>query len=336
MVKKNTPINNQSAIDAAISQIEKQFGMGSIMRFGSMERQSVDVIPTGSLALDAALGVGGIPRGRITEIYGSESAGKSTLCQHILAEAQKAGGKVAYIDVEQTLDPAYAKACGLDIDEMYISQPDTGEQALQIAEHLINSGAITCVIVDSVAALLPKAEIEGEIGDSYVGVQARLMSQALRKLAGAVNRTNTALIFTNQLREKIGFTRGNPEIVSGGKALKYYASVRLDVRKIETLLVGDSSSGIRSKVKVVKNKVAPPFRVAEFDITFGEGISREGDILDIAVEHKLVDKAGAWYSYGETRVGQGREQSKEYLRNNPEVLTGLENQLRHKLFGEEL
>lgn len=338
MVKKIVDTENQSAIDKAIELIEKNYGPGSIMRFGSMERQEVDVIPTGSLALDAAIGVGGIPRGRITEILGMESVGKSTLCQHILANAQKLGGMVAYIDVEQTLDPIYAKACGVDIDEMRISQPDTGEQALQIAEFLINSGAITCVIIDSVAALLPQAEIEGKIGDSYVGVQARLMSQALRKLAGAVNRTNTALIFTNQFREKIGVMFGSPEVSSGGKSLKYYASLRLDMRayRKDDIKVGDSVVGICPTVRIIKNKVGSPFKVANFDIMLGQGISKEGDILDVAVEHKLVDKAGAWYSYGETRIGQGREQSKDFLRNNPKVLIGLESQLRHKLFGETI
>jgi len=319
------------AVDAAILAIEKQFGRGSIMKLGSKERQAVDVIPTGSIALDLALGVGGIPRGRMTEIFGPESSGKTTLCQHILAEAQQKGGVVAFIDVEHALDPAYARACGVNVDELLVSQPDTGEDALQITETLIRSGGVDCVVVDSVAALVPKAEIEGEIGDSFVGIQARLMSQALRKLAGSVNRSNTALVFTNQLREKIGVMFGNPEVTPGGRALKFYASVRLDIRRIETIKVGTDSVGNRVRVKVVKNKVAPPFHVAEFDIMFGEGISREGGLLDVGVAMDIVTKTGAWFTFNETRLGQGREAAKEFLKNTPDVSGEVEKQIRGKM-----
>jgi recombination protein RecA len=319
------------AVDAAILAIEKQFGRGSIMKLGSKERQAVDVIPTGSIALDLALGVGGIPRGRMTEIFGPESSGKTTLCQHILAEAQKKGGVVAFIDVEHALDPAYARSCGVNVDELLVSQPDTGEDALQITETLIRSGGVDCVVVDSVAALVPKAEIEGEMGDSFVGIQARLMSQALRKLAGSVNRSNTALVFTNQLREKIGVMFGNPEVTPGGRALKFYASVRLDIRRIETIKVGTDSVGNRVRVKVVKNKVAPPFRVAEFDIMFGEGISREGGLLDVGVAMDIVTKTGAWFTFNETRLGQGREAAKEFLKNTPDVSGEVEKQIRGKM-----
>ena len=323
--------DRSKAVDAAILAIEKQFGRGSIMRLGSSERQAVDVIPTGSIALDLALGVGGIPRGRITEIFGPESSGKTTLCQHILAEAQRKGGVVAFIDVEHALDPGYARACGVNVDELLVSQPDTGEDALQITETLIRSGGVDCVVLDSVAALLPKAEIEGEIGDSFVGLQARLMSQALRKLAGAVNRSNTALVFTNQLREKIGVMFGNPEVTPGGRALKFYASVRLDIRRVETIKVGTESVGNRVKVKVVKNKVAAPFRMAEFDIMFGDGISREGGLLDVGVAMSIVTKTGAWFTFGETRLGQGREAAKEFLKSSPDIAAEVDKQIRGKL-----
>jgi recombination protein RecA len=319
------------AVDAAILAIEKQFGRGSIMKLGSQERQAVDVIPTGSIALDLALGVGGIPRGRMTEIFGPESSGKTTLCQHVLAEAQRKGGVVAFIDVEHALDPGYARACGVNVDELLVSQPDTGEDALQITETLIRSGGVDCVVVDSVAALVPKAEIEGEMGDSFVGIQARLMSQALRKLAGSVNRSNTALVFTNQLREKIGVMFGNPEVTPGGRALKFYASVRLDIRRIETIKTGTDSVGNRVRVKVVKNKVAPPFRVAEFDIMFGEGISREGGLLDVGVAMGIVAKTGAWFTFGETRLGQGREAAKDFLKSSADVSAEIEKQIRGKM-----
>ncbi len=324
-------IERTKAVDAAILSIEKQFGRGSIMRLGSSERQAVDFIPTGSIALDLALGVGGIPRGRMTEIFGPESSGKTTLCQHVLAEAQKRGGVVAFIDVEHALDPGYARACGVNVDDLLVSQPDTGEDALQITETLIRSGGVDCVVLDSVAALVPKAEIEGEIGDSFVGIQARLMSQALRKLAGAVSRSNTALVFTNQLREKIGVMFGNPEVTPGGRALKFYATVRLDIRRIETIKVGTESVGNRVRVKVVKNKVAPPFRVAEFDIMFGEGISREGGLLDVGVAMSIVSKTGAWFTFGETRLGQGREAAKEFLKGNPDISAEVEKQIRGKM-----
>jgi recombination protein RecA len=319
------------AVDAAILSIEKQFGRGSIMKLGTSERQAVDAIPTGSIALDLAIGVGGIPRGRITEIFGPESSGKTTLCQHILAEAQKRGGVVAFIDVEHALDPAYARACGVNVDELLVSQPDTGEQALEITETLIRSGGVDCVVVDSVAALVPRAEIEGEMGDSSMGMQARLMSQALRKLTGAVSRSNTALVFTNQLREKIGVMFGNPETTPGGRAMKFYASVRLDIRRIETIKSGTDSIGSRVRVKVVKNKVAAPFRVAEFDVMYGEGVSREGGLLDVGVATDVLTKTGAWFTYGEMRLGQGREQSKEFLRANQDVAQRLETEIRSKV-----
>ncbi len=316
------------AVDAAILAIEKQFGRGSIMKLGSAERQSVDSIPTGSIALDLALGVGGIPRGRITEVFGPESSGKTTLCQHFIAEAQRRGGVAAFIDVEHALDPGYARACGVNVDELLVSQPDTGEQALEITETLIRSGGVDIVVVDSVAALVPRAEIEGEMGDSFVGIQARLMSQALRKLTGAVSRSNTSLVFTNQLREKIGVMFGNPETTPGGRALKFYASVRLDIRRIETIKTGTESIGSRVRVKVVKNKVAPPFRVAEFDVMFGEGISREGGLLDVGVAMDVVTKTGAWFTFGDTRLGQGREAAKEFLRSNPAVAAEIESRIR--------
>jgi recombination protein RecA len=319
------------AVDAAILSIEKQFGRGSIMKLGSSERQAVDAIPTGSIALDLAMGVGGVPRGRITEIFGPESSGKTTLCQHVLAEAQKKGGVVAFIDVEHALDPAYARACGVNVDELLVSQPDTGEQALEITETLIRSSGVDCVVVDSVAALVPRAEIEGEMGDSFVGIQARLMSQALRKLTGAVSRSNTALVFTNQLREKIGVMFGNPETTPGGRALKFYASVRLDIRRIETIKTGTDAIGSRVRVKVVKNKVAAPFRVAEFDVMYGEGISREGGLLDVGVASDIVNKTGAWFNYGDTRLGQGREQAKDFLRQNADIASRLEQEIRGKV-----
>jgi recombination protein RecA len=319
------------AVEAALLSIEKQFGRGSIMKLGSTDRQTVDSIPSGSIALDLALGVGGIPRGRITEIFGPESSGKTTLCQHILAEAQRKGGVVAFIDVEHALDPAYARACGVNVDELLVSQPDTGEQALEITETLIRSGGIDCVVLDSVAALVPRAEIEGEMGDSFVGIQARLMSQALRKLTGAVSRSNTALVFTNQLREKIGVMFGNPEVTPGGRALKFYASVRLDIRRIETIKSGTDSIGSRVRVKVVKNKVAAPFRVAEFDVMYGEGISVEGGLLDVGVASGIVAKTGAWFNYGDTRLGQGREAAKDFLRQNRDVAQQLESEIRGKV-----
>ncbi|TAM69119.1 MAG: recombinase RecA [Chloroflexota bacterium] len=319
------------AVDAAILAIEKQFGRGSIMKLGSAEKQQVDFIPTGAIALDLALGVGGVPRGRITEIFGPESSGKTTVCQHIIAEAQRRGGVAAFIDVEHALDPHYARACGVNVDELLVSQPDTGEQALEITETLIRSGGVDVVVVDSVAALVPRAEIEGEMGDSFVGIQARLMSQALRKLTGAVSRSNTALVFTNQLREKIGVMFGNPEVTPGGRALKFYASVRLDIRRIETIKSGTDAVGNRVRVKVVKNKVAAPFRVAEFDVMYGEGVSRQGGLLDVGVATDVVDKTGAWFTYGDTRLGQGREASKEFLKANPEIAERLEGEIRAKV-----
>jgi recombination protein RecA len=319
------------AVDAAILAIEKQFGRGSIMKLGSAERQQVDVVPTGSIALDLALGVGGIPRGRIVEVFGPESSGKTTLCQHVIAEAQRKGGIAAFIDVEHALDPGYARACGVNVDELLVSQPDTGEQALEITETLIRSGGVDIVVLDSVAALVPRAEIEGEMGDSFVGIQARLMSQALRKLTGAVSRSNTALVFTNQLREKIGVMFGNPETTPGGRALKFYASVRLDIRRIETIKSGTESVGNRVRVKVVKNKVSPPFRVAEFDVMYGEGISKEGGLLDVGVAMDVVTKTGAWFTFGETRLGQGREASKEFLKTNRDVAEEIERRIRGKI-----
>jgi recombination protein RecA len=324
------------AVAAAIATIEKQFGTGSIMKLGSGSIQAIDVIPTGSIALDLALGVGGIPRGRITEIFGPESSGKTTICQHVIAEAQRRGGVAAFIDVEHALDPAYARACGVNVDELLVSQPDTGEQALEITETLIRSGGIDCVVVDSVAALVPRAEIEGEMGDSFVGIQARLMSQALRKLTGAVSRSHTSLIFTNQLREKIGVMFGNPETTPGGRALKFYASVRLDIRRIETIKTGTESVGNRVRIKVVKNKVAPPFRVAEFDVMYGEGVSKEGGLLDVGVAMSVVSKTGAWFTFEETRLGQGREASKDFLRANKDVADVIDSRIRGKINEIEL
>lgn len=313
--------NKEKALEQALEQIQKQYGKGAIMKLGEEGLTgSVDVISTGSISLDLATGVGGYPRGRIIEIYGPESSGKTTLTLHAIAEAQKAGGKAAFIDAEHALDPVYAKNLGVDVDELLVSQPDTGEQALEICEMLARSGAIDLIVIDSVAALVPKAEIQGEMGDSHVGLHARLMSQALRKIAGTVNKTNTCVIFINQLREKIGVMFGNPETTTGGRALKFYASMRLDVRKIETLKRGDEMLGNRTRVKIVKNKVAPPFKKSEFDIMYGNGISLAGDVLDTAVEAKIVDKAGSWYSYNGERIGQGRENVKDYLQSHEEML----------------
>jgi recombination protein RecA len=316
------------AVDAAILTIEKQFGRGAIMKLGSRERLAIDSIPTGAISLDIALGVGGLPKGRISEIYGPESSGKTTIAQHIIAEAQRRGGVAAFIDVEHALDSAYAAQTGVNVNELLVSQPDTGEQALEIAETLIRSGGVDIVVVDSVAALVPRAEIEGEMGDSFVGIQARLMSQALRKLTGAVARSNTVLLFTNQLREKIGVMYGSPETTPGGRALKFYASVRLDIRRIETIKNSTEAVGSRVRVKVVKNKVAAPFRIAEFDIMYGEGISMAGGLLDVGVAADVISKTGAWFNYGDVRLGQGREQSKEFLKANPEVAAEIDAKLR--------
>ncbi len=316
------------ALDAVLGNITKRFGEGSIMRLGEATHLHVETIPTGSLALDLALGVGGIPRGRVTEIYGPESAGKTTLCQHIVAEAQKRGGVAAYIDMEHALDPSYAARCGVDIDNLYISQPDTGEQALEIAEQLVRSGAVDIIVIDSVAALVPRAEIEGEMGDSHMGLQARLMSQALRKLSGAIKQSNTALVFTNQLRMKIGVMFGNPETTTGGNALKFYASVRLDIRRTQSIKTNAEVVGNRVKVRVTKNKVAPPFREAEFDIMFNEGISKVGDILDIGVNMEIITKRGAFFTYGDVKLGQGRENGKDFLREHPELATEIEAAIR--------
>jgi len=318
----------EKALEVAVNDLRKRFGDGAIMKLGESTHLQVAVIPTGALSLDIALGVGGIPRGRVTEIYGPESSGKTTLCQHIIAEAQRRGGVAAFIDVEHALDPGYAARCGVDVENLYISQPDTGEQALEIAEALVRSGAIDVVVVDSVAALVPRAEIEGEMGDAHMGLQARLMSQALRKLSGAVKQSNTAFIFTNQLRQKIGIMFGNPETTTGGMALRFYASVRLDMRRVQAIKEGGEVIGNRTKVTVKKNKVAPPFRVAEFDIMYNEGISRVGDVLDIAVEEEIVEKRGSFYSYGETRLGQGRENTKAFLRENPDLAREIENNVR--------
>jgi len=322
-------VEKEKALEIALGQIEKQFGKGAIMKLGdAAARAPVATVSTGCLPLDYALGVGGIPRGRIIEIFGPESSGKTTIALHIVAEAQRVGGTAAFIDAEHALDPAYAEALGVKVDDLYVSQPDTGEQALEITEALVRSGAIDIVVVDSVAALVPKAEIEGDMGDAHVGLQARLMSQALRKLTGAVSKSNTIVIFINQLREKVGVMFGNPETTPGGKALKFYASVRLDVRRIDALKNGTDIIGNRTRVKVVKNKVAPPFKSAEFDMLYGEGISKEGSILDLAVEKKLVQKSGAWYNYGEMRIGQGRDTTRIFLKDNPELTQKLEKQLR--------
>jgi recombination protein RecA len=317
------------ALELAIGQIEKRFGKGSIMKLGiNAALPHVAAIPTGSLALDLALGIGGIPKGRITEIYGPESSGKTTLAQHIIAESQKRGGTVAYIDAEHALDPSYAAACGVNVDEVLISQPDTGEQALEITEALVRSSAVDVIIVDSVAALVPRAEIEGDMGDPQMGLQARLMSQALRKLAAAIGRAGTAVIFINQLREKVGIVFGNPEVTTGGRALKFYSSVRIELRRAETIKQGNDAVGNRVKAKVVKNKVAPPFRTAEFDIMFASGISREGNLLDIGVENGLLTKAGSFFSYGDIRLGQGRESAKQFLKDNPDMAQEIEERIR--------
>ncbi len=319
----------EKALELAIGQIEKRFGKGSIMRLGeSAIMANVGVIPSGSLALDMALGIGGIPRGRITEIFGPESSGKTTLAQHIIAEAQKQGGTVAYIDAEHALDPTYAANCGVNVDDLLISQPDTGEQALEITEALVRSSAVDAIVIDSVAALVPRAEIEGEMGDAHVGLQARLMSQALRKLAAATSKSGTALIFINQLREKIGIVFGNPEVTPGGRALKFYSSVRIDLRRIETIKQGNVATGNRVRAKVVKNKVAPPFRTAEFDIMFDHGISKEGNLVDLGVEQEIVKKAGSFFSYGDIRLGQGKESAKAYLVKNPELAAEIEQRIR--------
>jgi recombination protein RecA len=324
-------MEKEKALELALAQIEKQFGKGSIMKLGENAKLNIEAISTGSLALDIATGIGGVPKGRIVEIFGPESSGKTTVALHIIAEAQKKGGIAAFIDAEHALDPGYAKKLGVKVENLIISQPDTGEQALEIAEALVRSGAVDVIVVDSVAALVPKAEIEGDMGDSHMGLQARLMSQALRKLAGAINKSNTVAIFINQLREKIGVMFGNPETTTGGRALKFYASMRLDVRRIESLKKGDDILGNRTRVKVVKNKVASPFKQAEFDIMYGKGISKVGEIVDIGAELDIVNKSGSWYSYEGNRIGQGRENVKEYLSSNPELMDSIETKIREKL-----
>jgi recombination protein RecA len=324
-------IEQMKALDSALANIEKQFGKGSLFRLGAQPIQAVKVISTGSISFDSALGVGGVPRGRVIEIFGPESSGKTTVTLQIIAEAQRLGGLAAFVDAEHALDPTYAKKLGVDVDNLLISQPDTGEQALEITESLVRSGAIDVLVVDSVAALVPKAEIDGEMGDSHMGLQARLMSQALRKLTGTVSKSGTALIFINQIREKIGVMFGNPETTTGGRALKFYSSVRVDIRRIAAIKDGDKTTGNRTKVKIVKNKVAPPFREVEFDIIYGEGISREGDLLDLAVANNIVDKSGAWYSYSGERIGQGRENTRTFLKDNPEIFTKIDAVLRAKL-----
>ena len=336
MAREKAPLPNAApaddkkrAIDTAMAQIERMYGKGAIMRFGDKAELNVDYIPTGSLSLDVALGIGGLPKGRIVEIYGPESSGKTTLALHVVAEAQKRGGEVAFVDAEHALDPTYARALGVQVEDMLIAQPDTGEQALEITEALVRSGAIDVVVVDSVAALVPRAEIEGEMGDSYVGLQARLMSQALRKLTGAIGKTNCIVIFINQLREKVGIMYGNPEVTTGGRALKYYASVRIDIRRVEGLK--DSSGqfiGNHTRAKIVKNKVAPPFREAEFDIMFGEGISKMSELIDVGVKLGIVQKSGAWFNYGDIRLGQGRDNAKQFLKDNPEIANDIEGQIR--------
>jgi recombination protein RecA len=322
------PDDRGRALQDAVAKIKKQYGDGAVMRLGEATHLVVETIPTGSLSLDLALGVGGIPRGRVTEIYGPESSGKTTLCQHIVAEAQRQGGVCAYIDMEHALDPAYAEKCGVQVENLYISQPDTGEQALEIAETLVRSGAVDVVVIDSVAALVPRAEIEGDMGDATMGMQARLMSQALRKLSGVIKQTNTAVVFTNQLRQKIGVMFGNPETTTGGMALKFYASVRLDVRRIESIKVGQEVVGSRTRVRVVKNKVAPPFKVAEFDILYNEGISKAGDVLDLGVTLGVIEKRGSFYTVGEQRIGQGRENARQTLKDNPALMQDLDARVR--------
>jgi recombination protein RecA len=336
MPSRNVDGAKRAVLDKAVGDILKRYGDGSIMRLGEAQHMQTEALPTGSLSLDIALGVGGNPRGRITEIYGPESSGKTTLCQHIVAEAQRMGGVAAFVDMEHALDPVYAARVGVDIDNLLVSQPDTGEQALEITETLVRSGGIDVVVIDSVAALVPRAEIEGDMGDPSMGVQARLMSQALRKLSGAINQTKTAVIFTNQLRQKIGVMFGNPETTTGGQALKFYASVRLDVRRIQAIKVGDEVIGNRTRVKVVKNKVAPPFRTAEFDIMFNEGISKSGDVLDLATKFEVVQKRGAFFSYGDIRLGQGRENAKDYLRQNPDLMNEIETEIRQKALSGEI
>ncbi|MCD5347476.1 recombinase RecA [Agromyces sp. H3Y2-19a] len=326
-----SPADREKSLEAALAQIDRQFGKGSVMRLGSEERAPVEVIPTGSIALDVALGVGGLPRGRIVEIYGPESSGKTTLTLHAIANAQRAGGIAAFVDAEHALDPEYAKKLGVDIDALLVSQPDTGEQALEIADMLVRSGSIDLIVIDSVAALVPRAEIEGEMGDSHVGLQARLMSQALRKLTGGLNQTNTTMIFINQLREKIGVFFGSPETTAGGKALKFYASVRMDIRRIETLKDGSDAVGNRTRVKVVKNKMAPPFKQAEFDILYGVGISREGSLIDYGVDQGIVKKSGAWYTYDGDQLGQGKENARNFLLQNPDIAADIEQKILVKL-----
>lgn len=327
---RNQDDSRSIALEKALGDITKRYGDGSIMRLGEAHKLMVEAIPTGSLSLDIALGVGGIPRGRITEVYGPESSGKTTICQHIVAEAQKLGGTCAFIDMEHALDPTYAEHCGVDVDSLLISQPDMGEQALEITETLVRSGAIDVIVIDSVAALVPRAEIEGDMGDPQMGMQARLMSQALRKLSGAIKQTNTAVVFTNQLRQKIGVMFGNPETTTGGMALKFYASVRLDVRRIQSIKLGAEIIGNRTRVRVVKNKVAPPFRTAEFDIMYNEGISKVGDLIDLATELEIITKRGSFYSYGDIRLGQGRENAKDFLRQNPEMADEIELAIRQQ------
>jgi len=343
MAKKSDSVTSNSMeegrramLDKAVGDIVKRYGDGSIMRLGDAHRMTIDAIPTGSLSLDLALGIGGIPRGRITEIYGPESSGKTTICQHIVSEVQKLGGTAAYVDMEHALDPVYAAKCGVDVDNLLVSQPDTGEQALEITETLVRSGAVDLVVIDSVAALVPRSEIEGDMGDAQMGAMARLMSQALRKLSGAINQTKTSVIFTNQLRMKIGVMFGNPETTTGGNALKFYASVRLDVRRIQSIKIGAEIVGNRTRVRIVKNKVAPPFRTAEFDIMYNEGISKVGDLIDLATQLGIVDKRGAFFSYGETRLGQGRENSKEFLRQNPAIADEIEAVIRQRATGGEV